>query len=127
MLRIEFEKGKGGVVNIVNGNLRDIDRTNILNIEDVDKVRINPFDFSPIGFNYELNAMQIAGYIIIFDSQASWEPYLKQLDMVDGEIFNPGINGIQYPAWDINRNPNEGIVSHTYTNTDIEKDLIKGI
>lgn len=126
MIRIEFEKGKGGIVNIINGSLRDIDRREILNIEDVDKVVINGSDFSPIGFNYELNALQVAGYIIIFDSIVSWEPYLKQIDIIDGEIFNPGITGIQYPSWDVNRNTIEGIVAHTYTNTDIEKDLLKG-
>ena len=126
MIRIEFEKGKGGIVNIINGSLKDIDRSEILNIEDVDKVVINGSDFSPIGFNYELNALQVAGYIIIFDSIVSWEPYLKQIDIIDGEIFNPGITGIQYPSWDVNRNTIEGIVAHTYTNTDIEKDLLKG-
>lgn len=124
MIRIEFEKGKGGIVNIINGSLRDIDRREILNIEDVDKVVINGSDFSPIGFNYELNALQVAGYIIIFDNITNWVPYLKQIDIIDGEIFNPGITGIQYPSWDVNRNKTEGIVAHTYTNTDIEKELL---
>lgn len=126
MVRIEFEKGKGGVLNIINGTIRDVDRAELLNIEDVDVVSINVWNFSPIGFNKALNSIEIGGYIIVFDSNESWKPYMKQIDMFDGQIFNPGTQGIQYPTWDITRNKTEGIVAHTYTNTDIEKELLKG-
>lgn len=126
MIRLTFEKGKGGVLNIINGSIRDIDRTELLNIEDVDRVDINFWSSSPVGFNYALNSIQIAGYIIVFDDHTSWKPYTDQIDMFDGQLFNPGVEGIRYPTWDINRNINEGIMPHTYVNTDIEKDLIKG-
>ena len=125
MVRIEFVKGFGGIVNIVNGNLRDTDRAELTNIEDVDSVRINARNFSPIGFNNELKAMAIGGYIIVFDELASMQPYLDQIDIFDGQIFNPGIDGVQKPDWDVaSRDKTEGIQSHTYIDTDIEKDLI---
>lgn len=125
MIRIEFVKGQGGIVNIVNGNIRDVDRATLLDVEDVDRVRINALNFSPIGFNDSLKAIQIAGYIIVFDALSSMEPYLQQIDMFDGQIFNPGINGIKKPDWDVaGRDKTEGIQKHTYVDTDIEKDLI---
>ncbi len=125
MLRIEFVKGQGGVVNIVNGGLRTVDRDAIENVELVDRLRINARNFSPIGFNNELKAMEIGGHIIIFDEIASMKPYLDQIDMIDGQVFNPGINGVQTPDWDVaSRDKVEGIQSHTYVDTDIEKELI---
>ena len=125
MVRIEFVKGRGGIVNIVNGNLRDTDRNALTNIEDVDSVRINARNFSPIGFNNELKAMAIGGYIIVFDDLTSMQPYLDQIDLFDGQIFNPGIDGVQKPDWDVaSRDKTEGIQQHTYIDTDIEKDLI---
>lgn len=125
MVRIEFVKGQGGIVNIVNGNLRDTDRNELTNIEDVDSVRINARNFSPIGFNNDLKAMAIGGYIIVFDELSSMQPYLDQIDIFDGQIFNPGIDGVQKPDWDVaGRDKTEGIQSHTYIDTDIEKDLI---
>ena len=124
MVRIEFIKGIGGVTNILNGSIRDVDRSNIDTIEDVDKVRINALNFSPIGFNDSLKAMQIAGYIIVFDALTSMQQYLDQIDAFDGQIFNPGINGVQAPDWDVaKRDKTEGIQHHTYVDTDIEKDL----
>jgi hypothetical protein len=74
MIRLTFEKGKGGVLNIINGSIRDIDRTELLNIEDVDRVDINFWSSSPVGFNYALNSIQIAGCIIVFDNHTSWKP-----------------------------------------------------
>jgi len=125
MVRIEFVKGEGGVVNIINGNLRDTDRDDIENIELVDRLRINAMSFSPIGFNDELKAMEIGGHIIIFDELESMTPYLEQIDIFDGQIFNPGINGVQKPDWDVaGRDKTEGIQSHTYVDTDVEKDAI---
>ena len=125
MIRIEFVKGQAGVVNIINGSIKDVDRADILNIEDVDRVRINASSFSPVGFNDSLKAMQIGGYIIVFDALASMTPYLEQIDQLDGEVFNPGIDGVQRPAWDLaSRDKTDGIQSHTYVDTDIEQDLI---
>lgn len=125
MVRIEFVKGQGGVVNIINGGLRTVDRDAIDNVELVDKLRINAMSFSPIGFNDELKAMEIGGHIIIFDELASMQPYLDQIDMFDGQIFNPGVNGVLKPDWDTGgRDKTEGIQEHTYVNEDIEKDLI---
>ena len=125
MVRLEFVKGEGGVKNIINGNIREIDRNDIDNIEDIDKVLINALHFSPIGFNFDLKAIQIAGYIIVFNELSDMEPYLQQIDVFDGEIFNPGVDGVKYPEWDVgHEDPYKNIVAHTYTNTDIEKDLI---
>jgi hypothetical protein len=58
MIRLTFEKGNGGVLNIINGSIRDIDRTELLNIEDVDRVDINFWSSSPVGYNllFELNS-----------------------------------------------------------------------
>jgi hypothetical protein len=125
MVRIEFKKGVGGVTNIINGNLRTVDRDALTDIEDVDLVRINALSFSPIGINYEVIALEIAGYIIVFDEVDNMNIYLKQIDLFDGEIFNPGIDGLKTPDWDVaNRDKYEGIQSHTYNDTDIEQDLI---
>ena len=124
MVRVEFLKGKGGVINIINGNLRDTDRNALLNIEDIDRVIVNIYN--ALAINYNLKALEVAGYVIVFETLEAMEPYLIQMDLLDGEIFNPGVEGIRYPTWDINRNINEGIMPHTYVNTDIEKDLIKG-
>ena len=125
MVRIEFVKGQGGVKNIVNGNLRTVDRDDLDNVELVDRLRINALSFSPISFNDELKAMEIGGHIIVFEELVDMKPYLDQIDMFDGEIFNPGINGTKTPDWDVaSRDKTEGIQSHTYEDTDIEKDLI---
>jgi len=125
MVRIEFEKGKAGISNIINGNLRTVDRDALEDIEDVNLVRINALSFSPIGINYELKAIEIAGYIIVFEEIENMTPYLEQIDMFDGEVFNPGTNGLKTPTWDVaSRDKTEGIQSHAYTDTDIEKDLI---
>lgn len=126
MARIEFIKGQGGVLNIVNGNIRDTDRQELLNIEDVNRVVINPYNFSPLGFNDELHAMEVAGYIIVFDSNVSMRVYEDQLDMFDGQKFNPGINGKQYPVWDSLHNQHtREIVTHQYENTDVERSLLE--
>ena len=123
MIRIEFVKDVGGITHILNGTLRDTDRNNLDNIENVDKVRINALHFSPIGFNYDLKAIELAGYVIIFDSLDSMQPYLDQIDIFDGQIFNPGINGIQYPSWDVGHDDKySGIQPHTYVDTDVEND-----
>ena len=123
MLRLEFIKGQGGVVNLVNGNLRDTDRDTLLNIEDIDRVVVS--FYSAIAINESLKAFEISGYIVVFDSLESMNPYLEQIDLLDGEIFNPGVNGIQKPSWDVaSRDKTEGIVSHTYENTDVEQELI---
>lgn len=128
MLRIEFEKGLGGVVNIINGNIRDVDRNEILNIEDVTRVIISLHAFSPLGFNESLNALQISGYIVVFDSMGSMKPYLDQIDLFDGEIVNPGTYGsLKYPIWDIDRDKTDNIVKHTYNPTDIEKEILISI
>jgi len=125
MIKIEFVKGLGGVVNILNGNLRTIDRDNITDVEDVDRVQINASNFSPLGFNDSLNALQISGYIIIFVDNDAMLPYLNQIDLFDGQTFNPGVDGIQKPSWDsAGSNKTDGIQHHTYIDTDIEKDLI---
>jgi len=127
MIRLEFKKGEGGIKNIINGNLRTVDRDALDDIEDVDLVRINALSFSPIGINYDLKAMEVAGYIIVFEELENMEPYLEQIDKFDGEIFNPGIEGIRYPDWDVARDKlQDGIVPHTYTDTDIEKELLEG-
>lgn len=123
MVRLEFIKGIGGVVNLVNGNLKSVDRDELLNIEDIDRIIVNSTD--AIAINNGLNAMEMGGYIIVFNSVESMKPYLDQIDMLDGELFNPGINGVKKPDWDVaSRNISEGIQPHTYINTDIEKDLI---
>jgi len=123
MVRLEFVKGQGGVANIINGNLRDTDREELLDIEDATRVIVN--FYSAIAINDDLIAMEISGYIIVFESLEDMEPYLTQIDLLDGEIFNPGINGIKTPDWDVaSRDKTEGIVEHTYEDTDIEKDLI---
>lgn len=123
MLRLEFVKGQGGVANIINGNLRDTDRNSLLNIEDIDKVVVS--FYSAIAINESVMAFEISGYIIVFDSLEAMQPYLTQIDIFDGEVFNPGVNGIQKPSWDVaSRDKTEGIVSHTYENTDIEQELI---
>lgn len=123
MIRIEFIKGLGGVINIVNGNLRDTDRDELLHIEDIDRVIVN--FHNAIAINTSLKAIEIAGYIIVFDTLESLNPYIEQMNILDGEIFNPGVNGVKKPDWDVaSRNKTEGIVSHSYTNTDIEKELI---
>lgn len=125
MVRVEFLKGKGGVINIINGNLRDTDRNALLNIEDIDRVIVNIYN--ALAINYNLKALEVAGYVIVFETLEAMEPYLNQMDLLDGEIFNPGINGIKKPSWDISDVKLEnGIIPHTYVNTDIEKDLIKG-
>lgn len=125
MVRIEFIKGQGGVVNLVNGNLKSVDRDNLLNIEDIDRIIVNSTE--AIAFNNDLKAMEISGYLVIFDTIESMEPYLAQMDMFDGEIFNPGVDGVQKPKWDsASRDKTEGIVPHTYVSTDIEKELKQG-
>ena len=125
MVRIEFVKGIGGVVNIINGGLRTVDRDAIANVELVDRLRINALSFSPIGFNDALKAMEIAGHIITFENLSDMQPYLDQIDLFDGQIFNPGVNGVEKPDWDVgSRDKTEGIQSHTYIDEDIEKDLI---
>jgi len=123
MVRLEFVKGQGGVANIVNGNLRDTDRETLLNIEDIDKVVVS--FYAAIAINEALKAIEISGYIIVFDTLSALAPYLEQIDMIDGEVFNPGVNGIKTPDWDSgSRDKTEGIQSHTYVDTNIEKDLI---
>jgi hypothetical protein len=123
MVRLEFIKGQGGVVNIINGNLRDTVRGEILDIEDAERVIVSMY--SAIAINETIKAFEISGYVIVFDTVDNLNRYLKQIDMLDGELFNPGVNGIKKPDWDVaGRDKTEGIVSHTYENTDIEKDLI---
>jgi hypothetical protein len=123
MVRIEFIKGQGGVANIINGNLRDVDRNALLDIEAIDRV-IVAFHMA-IAINEALKAFEISGYIIVFDSLEAMKPYLDQINMLDGEVFNPGINGVKKPSWDVaSRDKTEGIVSHSYENTDIEQTLI---
>jgi|SaaInlStandDraft_4_1057021.scaffolds.fasta_scaffold14509_3 hypothetical protein len=125
MVRLEFIKGQGGVVNIINGNLRDTDRSALTNIEDIDKVIVNSTD--AIAINNELNACEMGGYIIVFASIVKMQPYLDQIDLVDGELFNPGVNGVQKPDWDVaSRNKTVGIQAHSYIDTNIEKELIEG-
>jgi len=125
MVRIEFEVGIAGITKIINGNLKEIDRDAIDDIESLDRLRINALGFSPIGFNDELKVLEIAGHVIFFEELEMMEPYLKQIDMFDGEVFNPGKNGIKTPTWDsATRDKIEGIVSHQYEDTDVEKDLI---
>jgi len=124
MIRLEFVKGQGGVVNIINGNLMSVVREDIINIEDIDRVIVNTYE--AIAINDALFAIEISGYVIIFDSTESMQPYFNQINLFDGEVMNPGINGIQKPVWDVaSRNKIEGIQIHTYIDTDIEKDLIK--
>lgn len=123
MVRIEFVKGQGGVVNIINGNIKSVDRDQITNIEDLDRVIVNTYE--AIAINDELSAIEMAGYVIFFDNADSLQTYLNQIDLFDGEIMNPGVNGIKKPDWDVaSRNKTDGIQEHTYVNTDIEQDLI---
>jgi len=125
MIRIEFIKHQGGVVNIVNGNLKDTDRNTLLNIEAIDRVIVDSSD--AIAINNALNAIEIAGYIIVFDSLSSMQIYLDQIDLMDGETFNPGVEGIRKPTWDVaSRDKRDGIQPHTYTYTDIERQMISG-
>lgn len=127
MIRIEFEKNKGGVTNIINGSLTEVNANNKDIDGNVDKMRINAWSFSPIGFNYDLKALQIAGFVIIFNELTDMDAYLKQIDMFDGEIFNPGVTGTKTPDWDVaSRDKTEGIVPHTYVDTDVEQDAING-
>lgn len=123
MIRIEFAKGKGGVLNLINGKLRDTDRNTLSNIEDIDRVIVDSYD--AIAINDTLKAIEISGYIVVFDSLENMNTYLDQIFLIDGEIFNPGINGIKRPDWDVgSRNKYEGIQPHSYINTDIEKELL---
>lgn len=123
MVRLEFIKGQGGVANIINGNLRDTDRETLLNIEDIDRIVVG--FYSAIAINEAVKAFEISGYIIVFETLDSMTPYLTQIDMLDGEVFNPGVNGVQKPDWDVaSRNKTDGIQSHTYVDTNIEQDLI---
>jgi len=123
MVRLQFIKDQGGVTNIVNGNLRDTDRNALENIEEIDSVIVN--FYTAIAINEELKAIEIAGYIIVFDSLDSIKPYLNQIDLLDGEVFNPGVNGVKTPTWDVaSRDKTLGIQPHTYTDTDIEQTLI---
>jgi len=123
MVRIEFVKGEGGVVNIINGNLKSIDRDQIVNIEDLDRVIVNTYE--AIAINDSLFAIEITGYVIVFESAETMQVYMNQIDLFDGQVMNPGINGIKRPDWDVaSRNKTEGIESHTYVNTDIEQQLI---
>lgn len=41
MLRLEFVKGVGGVVNLINGSLKEIDRNEIANIENIDRIIVD--------------------------------------------------------------------------------------
>ena len=126
MVRLEFVKGQGGVVNIVNGNLKDTDRTELLNIEDIDRVIVSTYE--AIAINDALFAIEMSGYIVVFDSAESMQPYFDQIDLFDGEIMNPGVNGIKKPEWDVgSRDKTEGIQPHTYVDNDVEQDLINGI
>ena len=123
MIRIEFVKGLGGVVNIINGNLRSVDRDQIANIEDLDRVIVNTYE--AIAINDSLFAIEITGYVILFDTAEHMQIYLDQIDLFDGEIMNPGINGLQKPDWDVaSRNKTDGIQEHEYIDTDIEQQLI---
>ena len=123
MVRLEFIKGEGGVTNIVNGNLRDTDRNSLLNIEDADRIIVS--FYSAIAINVSLIAIEISGYVVVFDTLENMQIYLDQIDLLDGETFNPGINGLMRPSWDVaSRDKTEGVQSHTYLNTDIEQDLI---
>jgi len=123
MVRLQFIKNQGGVVNIVNGNLRDTDRDALANIEEIDSVIVS--FYYALAINEELKAFEISGYIIVFDSLDSMKPYLDQIDLLDGEVFNPGVNGVKKPDWDVaSRDKTVGIQPHTYTDTDIEQTLI---
>jgi len=123
MVRLQFVKDQGGVVNIVNGNLRDTDRNALLNIEEIDSVVVS--FYVAVAINEELKAFEISGYIIVFDSLDSMSPYLEQIDLLDGEVFNPGVNGVKKPDWDVaSRDKTVGIQPHTYIDTDIEQTLI---
>ena len=125
MIRIEFVKGVGGVVNLINGKLRDTDRTELINLEDVDRVIVD--SYTAMAINTPLKALEISGYVVVFDTMDSMQVYLDQMFMMDGEIFNPGVNGLKKPAWDITGdNLMNGIVPHTYVGTDIEQELING-
>ncbi len=124
MIRLEFIKGVGGVVNLINGVLKEIDRTEIQNIEDIDRVIV---DFhEAMAINETLKALEIAGYIVIFDTMESLQLYIDQVALIDGEVFNPGRDGIRKPVWDsgdVKLTPAK-VVPHTYTYTDVEKNLI---
>lgn len=123
MVRIEFVKGIGGVTNLINGRLRDTLKNTIQNIDNIDKVIVDSYDAMAI--NETLNVLEISGYIVFFESKQHMQVYLDQIFLLDGEIFNPGVNGIKKPAWDIgDKNKTQGIQPHTYVNTDIEKQLI---
>lgn len=123
MVRLEFIKGEAGVVNIVNGNLKDTDRDSLSTIEVLDRIIVSTYE--ALAINDSLNAIEMAGYIIVFDSPESMQPYFDQIDLFDGEVMNPGLNGVKKPAWDVaGRDKTEGIQSHTYTDTDVEQDLI---
>jgi hypothetical protein len=125
MVRLEFIKGHGGVESIINGNLRDTVRGEVQDIEDADRVIVSMY--SAIGINQSIKAFEISGYVIVFDTLDSMNTYLAQIDLLDGELFNPGVNGIKKPDWDTaSRDKTEGIQSHTYVDTDVEQDLIEG-
>jgi hypothetical protein len=125
MIRLEFIKGVGGVVNLVNGTLKEIDRAELQNIEDIDAVIV---DFhEALAINKTLKALEIAGYIVIFDTLESLQLYIDQVALIDGEVFNPGRDGIRKPVWDsgdVKLTPSK-IVPHTYIRRDVEKELIE--
>ena len=125
MVRLEFLKNSGGVVNLINGNLKSVDRDNLAGIEGVDRIIVNSTD--AIAINNSLKAMEISGYIVVFDTIENMDVYLTQIDLLDGQMINPGVDGVQKPDWDVaSRDKTEGIVPHTYEDTDIEQDLIDG-
>lgn len=125
MIRLEFIKGVGGVVNLINGTLKEIDRAEIANIEDIDRVIV---DFrEALAINETLKALEIAGYIVIFDSMASLQLYIDQVNLFDGDVFNPGRDGLRIPNWDTGDSSytRNMILPHTYTDRDVEKELIQ--
>jgi hypothetical protein len=123
MVRMEFVKGQGGVVNIINGKLRDTVRGEVTDIEDAERVIVSMY--SAIAINSAIPAFEISSYVIVFDTIDSMNIYLEQIDMLDGESFNPGVTGLRKPDWDTGgRDKTEGIQSHTYVDTDVEQDLI---
>lgn len=123
MVRLEFIKGQGGVTNIINGQLRDTVRGEVQDIEDAERVIVSMY--SAIAINSSIPAFEISSYVIVFDNVDSMNVYLNQIDMLDGESFNPGVTGLRKPDWDIGgRDKTEGIQSHTYTDIDIEKEFI---
>lgn len=84
-------------------------------------------DDSTCAFDYEGFRIIVGatGVQVKFDSAEALEPYYNQYHMYVSGAFNPVTDGYRTDPHN-DHIPTGNIVSHTYENTDIEKDLING-